>query len=594
MMKIYGVTGWKNAGKTGLMERLVAEFTARGISVSTVKHAHHSFDVDHKGKDSYRHRIAGAQEVMLASTKRWALMHESRPPQDPALAELLSRLSPVDLVLVEGYKRDRHPKVEAFRAETGNPLIAPEDETIRAVASDSPLEGLDRPVFDLNNTSAIADFILKEVGWKQDRSEIRPNIVPPPLRNDCFALPAGVNWIPVDEALERLQKSIHPVTGREEIAVDLALGRILAEDAVAVRANPPGPNSAVDGYGFAHETLDGGVQVLPLVQGRSAAGAAFAGTLPAGHAVRILTGALLPDGVDTVVLQEDVTLQEGHIAFQSGVRAGANTRKAGEDVQAGEKVLAAGTKLRAPELALLSGVGLSRIMVRKRLRVGVLSSGDEIVPPGSTMDVAKTYDANRPMLLALARGWDCEAIDLGHVPDRRDLLRDAFDEASGKVDVIMTSGGASAGEEDHVSALLTQEGTMQSWRIAMKPGRPLALALWKGIPVFGLPGNPVAALVCALVFARPALLRLAGGAWAAPMGFEVPAAFAKVKKPGRREYLRARINAKGEAEVFKSEGSGRISGLSWADGLVELKDGELSIKHGDPVRFFPYASFGVC
>lgn len=162
-MKIFGVVGWKNAGKTGLMERLVAEITGRGFTVSTVKHAHHSFDVDHPGKDSYRHRQAGAREVLLASRNRWALMHELRDEDEPGLSELLAKLAPVDLVLVEGYKRDAHPKVEAHRAETGNPLIAPDDDTIRAIASDTPLES-DRPVFDLNDTTSIADFILAEVG----------------------------------------------------------------------------------------------------------------------------------------------------------------------------------------------------------------------------------------------------------------------------------------------------------------------------------------------------------------------------------------------------------------------------------------------
>ncbi|GAA6174328.1 molybdopterin-guanine dinucleotide biosynthesis protein B [Sulfitobacter pacificus] len=162
-MRLYGIVGWKNAGKTGLMERLVTEITGRGFSVSTVKHAHHSFDVDHPGKDSFRHRAAGATEVLLASRNRFALMHELRDEEEPSLTELLTRLSAVDLVLVEGYKRDAHPKIEAHRSVTGNPLIAPEDSTIRAVASDTPLD-LSIPVFDLNNTVQIADFILAEVG----------------------------------------------------------------------------------------------------------------------------------------------------------------------------------------------------------------------------------------------------------------------------------------------------------------------------------------------------------------------------------------------------------------------------------------------
>ncbi|MEZ8014191.1 MAG: molybdopterin-guanine dinucleotide biosynthesis protein B [Ascidiaceihabitans sp.] len=162
-MRVYGVVGWKNAGKTGLMERLVTEISGRGFSVSTVKHAHHTFDVDHEGKDSYRHRIAGAREVLLASRNRFALMHEMRGDDEPTLSELLEKLAPVDLVLIEGYKRDAHSKIEAFRAETNNPLIATDDLTIRAVASDTPMP-LDRPVFDLDDTVAVADFILSEVG----------------------------------------------------------------------------------------------------------------------------------------------------------------------------------------------------------------------------------------------------------------------------------------------------------------------------------------------------------------------------------------------------------------------------------------------
>jgi len=161
-MKIFGVTGWKNSGKTGLMERLITEFTARGLTVSSIKHAHHSFDIDHPGRDSYRHRDAGARQVLLASRNRWALMHELRDEDEPSLGDLLKQLSPVDLVLIEGYKRDRHPKIEAHRKETGQPLIAPEDETIVAVASDTSLS-VDRPVLDLNDTAAIANFIAQHL-----------------------------------------------------------------------------------------------------------------------------------------------------------------------------------------------------------------------------------------------------------------------------------------------------------------------------------------------------------------------------------------------------------------------------------------------
>ncbi len=418
------------------------------------------------------------------------------------------------------------------------------------------------------------------------------NLKPPPLQDDCFALPPGVDWTPVDDALARLRDRLHTVVEAGPLHLSRAGGRVLAEDAIAQRSHPPADNSAVDGYGFAHDAIGDGDQTLPLVEGRAAAGAPFEGAVPSGHAIRILTGALIPQGVDTVVLEEDCAVDATHIAFRGPIKHRANTRKAGEDLAQGDVALTRGTRLGAPELATLAAVGATEPQVYRRLRVGVLSTGDELVQSGATPDPARTYDANRPMLLDLIRDWRLAPVDLGHVGDDRAALHARLDHASATCDAILTSGGASAGDEDHVATLLGETGTRADWRIALKPGRPLALGLWQGVPVFGLPGNPVAALVCTLIFARPAFGVLSGAGWSEPQGFAVPAAFAKNKKPGRREYLRARINAEGAAEVYPSEGSGRVSGLAWADGLVELPDGAATITPGDPVRYIPYAAFG--
>lgn len=418
------------------------------------------------------------------------------------------------------------------------------------------------------------------------------SLTPPRLKNDCFALPPGVDWTPVDEALARLRERLQCVVPSEERPVIAAGGMILAQDALAERSNPPAANAAVDGYGFAHASLGAGDQVLPLMDGRAAAGAAFAGTVPMGSAIRILTGALLPEGVDTVVLEEDTTSDGAQIAFEGdGVRKGANARHAGEDVVAGEIAVSTGQRLGPTQLALLAATGVTRVSVYRPLRVAVLSTGDEIVASGATDNPARTYDANRPMLLRLIEEWQMEPVNLGHVIDEPEILRRELDEGAEKADVILTSGGASAGDEDHVSRLLGDTGTRSDWRIALKPGRPLALGVWNGVPVFGLPGNPVAAMVCTMVFARPAFAMLGGEGWKEPQGFMVPAGFEKRKKPGRREYLRARMGADGQVEVFKSEGSGRISGLSWADGLVEIEDGERHITPGDPVRYIPFSGF---
>ena len=416
---------------------------------------------------------------------------------------------------------------------------------------------------------------------------------PPRLKNDCFALPPGVHWTPVDHALDRLRGILHPVTGTETLTLMNAARRFISQPIQAKRSNPPHANSAVDGYGFAHASTGRGPQILPLMPGRIAAGALLGQQVPKGHAVRILTGAPLPEGVDTVILQEDVTAEPDRIAFHGGLKPGANTRRAGEDVTAGDVILQAGIRLRPAELAILAATGMQHVETFCQLRVGVLSTGDELSEAGQTATDSQIYDANRPMLLSLIAQWGYAPVDLGHVPDDRDALRTRLDDAANKTDVILTSGGASAGDEDHVSALLTETGSAEIWRIAIKPGRPLALGLWQGVPVFGLPGNPVAAMVCTLIFAAPAFRVLAGGAWQQPQGFMAPAAFAKTKKSGRREYLRARLDENGAVQVFQSEGSGRISGLAWADGLVELGDGAALIEPGDMVRYIPFHSFGT-
>ncbi len=416
---------------------------------------------------------------------------------------------------------------------------------------------------------------------------------PPPLKDDCFAMPPGVEWTPVAVALARLRDGLHAVTELETLPVEQAGGRVLAEDAIALRSNPPYANSAVDGYGFALDSLPAGDSVeLPLAAGRSAAGEPFDGAVPAGHALRILTGARVPDGIDVVILEEDCSIESTRIAFRSGLRKGANIRKIGEDVLAGDPVLQKGRMLQPQDVALLCSVGIGSVSVHKPLRVAVLSTGNEVVAAGNPATDSQIYDANRPLLLDTIRKWGFVPVDLGHVMDEPALVRAALERGAANADAILTSGGASAGDEDHIATVLTEHANLQTWRIALKPGRPLALANWNGVPVFGLPGNPVAAFVCTLIFARPALMVLSGQDWAEPQGYDLPAAFSKNKKPGRREYQRARVRD-GQVETFHSEGSGRISGLSWAEGLIDLDEAARTITPGDPVRFYPYGAFGL-
>ena len=413
-----------------------------------------------------------------------------------------------------------------------------------------------------------------------------------PLRNDCFALPPGVNWTPVEEALERLRSRLHPVVEVEHaVPLSQVNGRILANDVQAPRAHPPSNNSAVDGYAFAGPLTDVPC-TLPLINGRRAAGEPYMGNVPAGHAIRILTGAVIPAGTDTVVLEEDCEVRDGQLQLNGTLKAGANARKAGEDIKAQDRILTAGTRLTPTQISVLASVGIESVDAYQQLRVGVLSTGDEVKPVGSAVTDWQIYDANRPMLSALVTQLGYELVDLGHALDRAEEVKAALERGAEQCDLILTSGGVSAGDEDHVSKTLKAHGDISNWRIAIKPGRPLALAMFRGTPVVGLPGNPVAAWVCALRFGAPAMALLAGGTWFEPQGYLMPAGFSKNKKPGRSEMLRARIRD-GQVEVFGSEGSGRVTGLAWSEGLVELDESARQIEPGTPVRFIPYGSFGL-
>jgi molybdopterin molybdotransferase len=305
----------------------------------------------------------------------------------------------------------------------------------------------------------------------------------------------------------------------------------------------------------------------------------------------------MPDGADTALMQEDVALDGEAVVIPEGVKRGANRRKAGEDVRAGQVALEPGIRLRPQDVGVAATLGRDRLEVFRPLEVALLSTGDELREPGAPLGPGEAYDANRAILLGLLRGLGCRVSDLGILPDRADAVAEALRQAAAAHDAVITSGGASRGDEDHVVRTLERLGRLHFWQIAVKPGRPLAFGHLGRAVFVGLPGNPVAAVVCFLRFARPLLTALGGGRWPEPHAFLVPADFAMRKKPDRREYLRARLIPGPDGRTWvtriEREGSGILTSLTEADGLVELAEDQTRVERGDPVEFVPFSELGV-
>ncbi|MHC2439520.1 molybdopterin molybdotransferase MoeA [Bradyrhizobium sp. USDA 4451] len=411
------------------------------------------------------------------------------------------------------------------------------------------------------------------------------------LSDDCFAF--GGPMMSVDEAVAIIAARVEPVGETETVALVDADGRILAGDVAAPLPLPPFMNSAVDGYAVSGADVPASSERAFPVAGRVQAGAPAA---PAqrGQAVRIFTGAPMPDGTDTVFMQEDVRIDDaGNVILPSGLKAGANVRPAGEDIARGHVALAAGRRLRPQDIAVAAAFGLTTLDVVRRLRVGVFSTGDELAAPGSVRSEAQLFDSNRFMLMAMLRRLGCEVGDLGILRDERAEFADALKQVARRYDLILTTGGVSTGEEDHVKAGIEQAGSLVLWRMAIKPGRPVAMGIIDGTPLIGLPGNPVASFVTFVHVVRPTVLALSGAVPTPLLPMPVRAAFGYKKKSGRREYVRASLRraADGalEATKFPREGAGLLSSLVETDGLIELGEAVVRVEPGDAVGFLGYA-----
>jgi molybdopterin molybdotransferase len=412
------------------------------------------------------------------------------------------------------------------------------------------------------------------------------------LSDDCFSTAAPS--MTIEEAVALIRMRLPVAATSEVVALHAADERIAAEDVFARNDLPPFTNSAVDGYAVRHADLaPEGETLLPL-GGRVAAGAAEPVTT-AGRAVRIFTGAAMPPDADSVFMQEDVKASDGTVRLPPGLKRGANVRPAGEDIAGEARIIAQGRRLKPQDIALAAATGHNQITVRRPLRVAIFSTGDELVEPGGRLGPAAIYDSNRIMLAAMLTRLGATVQDFGIIRDEPEPLAERLAAAAEHNDLILSSGGVSLGEEDHVKAAVEAVGQLVFWRLAIKPGRPLAMGMVRGTPFVGLPGNPAAAYVTFVHLVRPLLAHLGGAAPQTPMALRVRSTFASRKKAGRREFIRVTISraADGvlEARKFPKDGAALLTSLTTSDGLAELADDATDVAVGDMISFYPHDSF---
>lgn len=412
------------------------------------------------------------------------------------------------------------------------------------------------------------------------------------LGKDVFSI--GDSLLSLEEAVDLVLARVPAIAAVEAVALVAAQGRVLAAPLAAPLDLPPFNNSAVDGYAvrFADLARDGETH-LPIAA-RITAGHALERTPTEAVALRIFTGAPVPAGFDTIFMQEDCKpLDDRKVVLPPGLKPGANLRPRGEDIAKNSIALPAGRRLMPEDIGLAAALGLAELRVRRKLKAAVFSTGDEIVSPGAPLPAGAVYDANRYLLTALLQRQGVEVADLGILPDNRGATSKALAAAAGAYDFVVTSGGVSMGEEDHVKAAIEAQGALAFWKLAIKPGRPVAMGLLAGTPFIGLPGNPVAVFVSFAALVRPLVAAL-NGSPPEPLHRQMVAAdFAFKKKPGRREFLRATLagdaSGKTVAHLYAQQGSAALTSLTRTQGLVELHESLTEVKEGDPVPFIDYA-----
>ncbi|MGL1303430.1 bifunctional molybdopterin-guanine dinucleotide biosynthesis adaptor protein MobB/molybdopterin molybdotransferase MoeA [Vibrio parahaemolyticus] len=579
---ILGFAAYSGTGKTTLLEALLPKLTEAGLRIGMLKHAHHNFDVDKPGKDSYRLRKAGASQMLIASRNRFALMTET-PEAEAEFEYLLTRFDEdkLDVVLVEGCKNIAFPKIELHREEVGKPWLYPHDENIIAIASDSAGLDSELPQMNINDLDAIAQFVLQYV---QDAK------APKSKEKDaacCDTLSPA--FLSVVQGQEKILSLVNTVSEIEACKIENAYGRVLAEHIMSPVNVPQYTNSAMDGYAIRSDDVDrDSYQVVAEVM----AGHAYDQPLEVGQAVKIMTGAPTPLNGDTVVMREQASQEGDKVTFNGAhIKAGQNVRQAGEDLTIGSDVFTAGTRLASPEMGMIASLGFGEANVFRKLKVAVFSTGDEVQAPGTEQKANSIYDSNRFTIMGMLEKLGCEILDFGILEDNEQLMIEALENASAQADVVMTSGGVSVGDADYIKLALDKLGQIDFWRINMRPGRPLAFGQINNKPFFGLPGNPVAVMVSFINFVEPALRKMQGEQGWKPLKVNAIATENLRSRQGRTEFSRGiyELDDTGRLTVRTTgkQGSGILRSMSEANCLIEISPAIDTVKAGESVTIIP-------
>ncbi|GIB79552.1 bifunctional molybdopterin-guanine dinucleotide biosynthesis adaptor protein MobB/molybdopterin molybdotransferase MoeA [Vibrio cholerae] len=588
-LPLLGFAAYSGTGKTTLLEALLPKLTAAGLRIGLLKHAHHDFDVDKPGKDSYRLRKAGASQMLIASRNRHALMTET-PDAEAEFAYLLTRFDAekLDVILVEGCKNIAFPKIELHRAEVGKPWLYPHDENIIAIAADETVE-TDLPQMHINDLDAIADFVLDYVNkWRAQ--QIQPHTVSD-SKNSAAACCDTLSpaFLSVEQGREKILSLILPLAETESVAIQECYQRVLAREVFSPINVPAYRNSAMDGYALRSDDLE---RDSYRVVAEVLAGSHYAKTVELGEAVKIMTGAPMPLGADTVVMREQAT-QNGDVVSFAGakIKAGQNVRQAGEDLAQGQAVFHSGQRLLSPEMGMLASLGFAHADVFRSLKVAIFSTGDEVQAPGGEIEPNSIFDSNRFTLTGLLKRLGCQVIDLGIIEDDEAKMMQVLEQAAKQADMVITSGGVSVGDADFIKSALEKLGHIDFWRINMRPGRPLAFGQIAGKPFFGLPGNPVAVMVSFINFVEPALRKMQGEQGWQPLKVNAIALEDLRSRQGRTEFSRGvyAFNAQGQLTVRTTgkQGSGILRSMSEANCLIEIAPAIDTVKVGESVTIIP-------